>query len=70
MLRIVAAFVLLIATSSVVVAVDVLESMSTAGIFADLKIAPPLKVDTLEVKFNGSDLVPGKKFSKDQVPVF
>ena len=70
MLRIVAAFVLSIATSSSVAAVDVLESMSTAGIFDDLKITPPLKVDTLEVKFNGSDLVPGKRFSKDQVPVF
>ena len=65
MQRVVAVVVLVVATS--VIAVDVLREMSSASVFDDLNIGPPLKVDVLEIKFDGRDFLPGTRFYKDQV---
>ena len=61
-------FFLFYGLGGLVVGADLLQSMTSNNIFNDLKIGAPTKLDLLEVKFDGKeDLVPGQKFSKDQV---
>ena len=61
-------FFLFCGLGGLVVEADLLQSMTSNNIFNDLKIGAPTKLDLLEVKFDGKeDLVPGQKFSKDQV---